>query len=537
MNERKHHEELPADLALDIQHYLDGQISSEAFARLQQLLEENATARDFYRSYASMDANLREVAEESEPENVVRIPIRRRGVVGALLQAVATFVLGAVAVYFVVDRTGQAGDGRVVDEKAAPKPLPLMMDAGLAILTQAVGVDWSEGARAYPIGSVLPGDTLELDKGLLQIEFFSGAIVIVEGPAKFELIDPMKAVCHFGKTRANVPDSAHGFTIASADMDVVDLGTEFALVVDEDGQGEVHVFDGEVEVYQNPGGEMHNLMSGNGLRIEGGVPEFLPLNEMGFVNAQRVSFLAHAEADRHLARWLEYSEELKAHPDVLLYYSFDEKTTWSRKLRNVRKMTADPLHGAIVGCRWSEGRWIGKGSLEFKGAGDRVRIQIPGEHDEFSLMAWVRIDGFDRDLNSLMLSDNWVPGGVHWQFTRKGELVLGTRLEKESGHFVSSPVLNHTHLGKWIQLAVSYDSKSKRVGHYLDGELVWEGEMAYHIPISVPQGELGNWKTDYPQTGSNIRNLNGRMDEFVVFSRGLSDDEMRHLYDSGKPHS
>ena len=152
-------------------------------------------------------------------------------------------------------------------------------------------------------------------------------------------------------------------------------------------------------------------------------------------------------------------------------------------------------------------------------------------------MAWVRIDGFDRELNSLMLSDNWAPGGVHWQFTREGELILGTKRESDHGHFQSPPVLNQSHLGHWIQLAVSYNANTKRVAHYLNGEPVWEGEMEHHIQISVPRGELGNWKTDYKQSGNNIRNLNGRMDEFVVFSRALSNPEMQQLYESGKPHS
>ena len=363
--------------------------------------------------------------------------------------------------------------------------------------------------------------------------------MIVEGPASFELIDPMHAFNHGGKVRAQVPEYARGFTIGSQRMDIVDLGTEFALDVDERGYGEVHVFDGELEVHQKPGGEIHRVMAGNGVRISSGDPEFLPLNQMGFVDAQRVSLLASAEADEHQARWLIYSEELKAHPDVLLYYSFDEKTTWSRKLRNVRKMTADPLHGAIVGCRWSEGRWGGKGSLEFKRAGDRVRIQIPGRHDDLSLMAWVRIDGFDRELNSLMLSDNWAAGGLHWQFTRNGELILGTRggNQNSGGHYQSPPVLNQSHLGSWIQLAVSYDSSSGRVGHYVNGKRVWDGSIASHVPIEVPLGALGNWKTDYKQDGINLRNLNGRMDEFVVFSRGLSDTEIQDFYDRGKPHS
>jgi len=541
MNEKQHTNPLPKDLVQDIQAYLDGQIEQEKFERLESLLSESEEARRFYRSYTNMDANLREISEEHEGLDIAPSPSRRNlGL--SLMQAAATFALGAGLVFIVLGRSN--GKSKVVDSPAVgsnnenpPVYHHGVIEGSLAILTEAVGVVWEDGATNYPVESVLPADTLKLAKGLLQIEFFSGATVIVEGPAEFELVDPMRAICHHGKTRANVPEFAKGFTIASKTMDVVDLGTEFALVVEKDGTGEVHVFDGEVEIHEKPGGKMHSVMMGNGVRFGDGDPEFMGLNEMGFVDAQRVSFLANAEADQHLNRWLEYSEELKAHPDVLLYYSFDEKTTWSRKLRNVRKMTADPLHGAIVGCNWSEGRWRGKGSLEFKRTGDRVRIQIPGTHKEFTLMAWVRIDGFDRELNSLMLSDNWVPGGVHWQFTRSGELVLGTKNEKSAGHYQSEPVLNQSHLGRWIQLAVSYDSERKEVAHYVNGRQVWRGEMKVHIPVTVPRGELGNWKNDYDSTGVNLRNLNGRMDEFVVFSRGMNGAEILDIYDRGKPHS
>lgn len=529
-------EELPRSLAADIQLYLDGQITKEGFEQLQKLLESDGDARRFYRSYANMDANLRDVAEEAEDDKPTTTSSSTgRGWGIAILQAVAAFILGAAAVYFVSARN-KGGDRSSLP--VSEKEQPTVVDEGLATLTQAVGVSWALGSQNFSVGSVLPTETLRIEKGLLQIEFFSGAIVILEGPAKVELVDPMRAICHFGKIRANVPESAQGFTIISPLMDIVDLGTEFALVVDQDGQGEVHVFDGELEVHEKPGGEMHHVMAGNGVRLIGGELEFLPLNEMGFVDAEHVSVLAGAEADRHRELWREYSEELKAHPDVLLYYSFEAQPSWSRQLRNVRKMTADPLHGAIVGCRWSEGRWAGKGSLEFKGTGDRVRIQIPGEHDSFTLMAWVRIDGFDRDLTSLMLSDNWIPGGVHWQFTRSGQLILGTRdTDPKVGHFQSQSILDNSHLGRWIQLAASYDAKTGRIAHYLNGENIWEASIDKAVTVSVPRGELGNWKTDYKQTGSNVRNLNGRMDEFVVFSRGLSDGEMKELYGKGKPHS
>ncbi len=525
MNEKLQREGLPADLAAEIQLYLDGKISEAAFRELQDLLEREPEARAFYRSYSAMDSNLREISEESPGfEALAPMHSTRRSVGASLLQAAATFVLGAAFVYFVLGRRG----GEAADVVQDPKPggsIPAgeMIDNSLAILTRAVGVEWAEDAQPYRVGSVLPVDTLKVNKGLMQIEFFSGAIVIVEGPAEFELVDPMKAICHLGKTRANVPESAHGFTIGSKHMDVVDLGHR--------------VRPGGRQRWSGRGARFR--WPGRGAREAGREDAPCHVRQRRQDRSRRAGISA-AQRDgvcrcaprldprqsgcrRAPGALDELQRGTQGAADVLLYYSFDEKTTWSRELRNLRKMTANPLHGAIVGCRWSEGRWNGKGSLEFKGAGDRVRIQIPGEHEEFSLMAWVRIDGFDRELNSLMLSDNWAPGGVHWQFTREGELILGTKRESDHGHFQSPPVLNQSHLGHWIQLAVSYNANSKHVAHFLNGEPVWEEEMEHHIPISVPRGELGNWKTDYKQSGNNIRNLNGRMDEFVVFSRALSD--------------
>ena len=198
MNESEHAPDtLPKTLASDIQLYLDGKIGEEAFDELQSLLESNENARKFYLSYAKMDVSLRETAEETGDEKqLVPMTAEGRSWPTALLQAVAAFILGAAVVYFVIDRSDE-----VAEIVKIPEPIvdqPAMIEEGLAILTQAVGVEWTGGGRPYSVGSVLPEDTLSFDKGIVQIEFFSGAIVILEGPAKFELVDPMRAFCYFG---------------------------------------------------------------------------------------------------------------------------------------------------------------------------------------------------------------------------------------------------------------------------------------------------------------------------------------------------
>ena len=51
-----------------------------------------------------------------------------------------------------------------------------------------------------------------------------------------------------GKLTARVTERAKGFTVETPHATLVDLGTEFAADVDRDGNGEVHVFRGEVIV-------------------------------------------------------------------------------------------------------------------------------------------------------------------------------------------------------------------------------------------------------------------------------------------------
>jgi len=83
---------------------------------------------------------------------------------------------------------------------------------------------------------------------LVRLDFTNGARVGIEGPAKLEITDAMNLVLHRGIVTADIPPSAHGFTIHTAAGAVVDLGTAFGVSVSEHGQTDVCVFEGEVEV-------------------------------------------------------------------------------------------------------------------------------------------------------------------------------------------------------------------------------------------------------------------------------------------------
>ena len=191
----------------------------------------------------------------------------------------------------------------------------------------------------------------------------------------------------------------------------------------------------------------------------------------------------------------------------------------------------------MVGCVRAEGRWPDKGALEFKRSCDRVRLNVPGKFDSLTMLAWLRIDGFDRQFNSLLLCDEFSDGHAHWQVKANGMIDLGVK--PRGGKrviYLSEPVLGQADLGRWLQLAVVYDVRKAMVSHYLDGRTV--GSMPLircDHQLQLGPCEIGNWSPVDQPPSAPIRNFNGRMDEFAIFKEALGDEEILALYELGRP--
>ncbi|MDA7893686.1 FecR family protein [bacterium] len=127
--------------------------------------------------------------------------------------------------------------------------------------------DWSSGPRE--IGDAIDGGMMQLQVGIARLDFSNGATVTLQGPAKFEILSADRTRLHQGILTVHVPGTAIGFHIETPAIDVVDLGTAFGLAVGFDGETDVCVFEGEVEVSAT--GETSNsegrlLHAGNAVR-------------------------------------------------------------------------------------------------------------------------------------------------------------------------------------------------------------------------------------------------------------------------------
>jgi hypothetical protein len=86
-----------------------------------------------------------------------------------------------------------------------------------------------------------------------------------------------------------------------------------------------------------------------------------------------------------------------------------------------------------------------------------------------------------------------------------------------------------------MQLAFVYDSRAKTLTHYLDGQQIAKQSTDSQIPLTTSALEIGNWTPMGGDPMEPIRAFNGRMDEFLVFSRALKAEEIQRHWEAGRP--
>lgn len=118
---------------------------------------------------------------------------------------------------------------------------------------------WVSPERPPQVGDlVMTRERLELAAGLVEIACNSGATLVLEGPARFELSGPHSASLLRGRLTTTVSKAGGGplaaasatgslFTVQTPSAVVRDRGTQFGVEVDAVGKTSVHVFEGLVE--------------------------------------------------------------------------------------------------------------------------------------------------------------------------------------------------------------------------------------------------------------------------------------------------
>jgi len=521
------------ELAWLIQGYLDQRLSDEEFEALQAFLRESSEARSQYSDMARLDAGLSDAGLGDE-SNVAAFPTSsgKRNLNGWAVAAAVAVVMAFLTPLALLRRPS-------VEEPLGPQMAEV---SGVAVITAEAGAVWEN--EDFVTGMALEPGPIILKEGLAQIDFFGGASISLSGPAKLELVNGDTAILHAGILKADVPPAARGFEIRAVDVVLEDLGTSFGLSVGGSNEADLIVFDGEVRATGLDGSPMLFFGSDSALFDSGKVIRQSADKIGNFPDITDVIAGSGSREEARYAAWRESSLDRRRDPRLIAYYDFENLTAATRRLRN-KALHGEGLEldGGIVGARVASGRWGRKTSLDFRAEGDRVRFNIPGEWEALTFYAWVRVDALDRQLNSLFLTDHFDANEIHWQLSRSGHMHFATSpmgavdIPEHNRRFFSEEFWDPSMSGQWLLLAVSAEKGVGKVKSYVNGkpiEIV-NGTQT-HKPLQamrIGKADLGNWSE--PIWEQTIRTLNGRIDEFAIYSVALSLEEIAQIYEDGRP--
>lgn len=412
------------------------------------------------------------------------------------------------------------------------------VDDSIAMVVQTSNDVWVN--RVEPPFLLSPG-RLQLESGLAELRIYNGVTLYLEGPVDLDLVSLDSARLRRGKLRANVPDQAEGFTVVTDEVRLVDRGTEFAISAGEDGLSQVHVFDGLVDLY--PSGEAPPVEANKRAVNEGESVEIDSSFSSREANLNLADFPSPAAIDQSVASrfesWRAWSAEFATRPDLLLYYNFEE---FGEK-PNGRNTVVDQsqfksINATVVGSELLKGRWPQKKAYGFYRSADRLRVNIPGRWPKLTLACWVRVDELRGVNQALLLTDTFEEWQPHWQISKEGTLKLGIGQETVEAsrrlRSPSTPLEDLGAIGRWMHLATVYNSSNNTVSHYVNGIAAGAVRLPVAEPLRIGTAEIGNWLKPRKAGDEPIRNLDGRIDEFVLFREALDAQEIQAIYEAGR---
>jgi len=509
-----------------LDEWRSGCISETDFATLQERLSQDAGLRVELRALADIEEGLTSLAWQpiafkpdarqqdrlpSFRERTTFLPAKesRRG----LLRRWLPWSIAAFATVLAVL-------GWIPSPDAPP---PNAASSVTALLVDEAGAEFAQQRQRGEV-RFDPG-SYELRAGTVHLRFANGADLVVQGPARFEIRDESHTQLAFGRVRAIVPPTAHGFTLETKEVDYEDIGTEFGLSVDADtGASSMHVFDGQVNLHRAGATRViKSVFEGDGVRCrDGRVDAADDLDLDRFPSPDEIGFL----------RWKSLRKEILSDPGLIAWFPFTRADNASI-LANAQRAYG-LSDGRIAGAQWTTGRWAGKQALLFDGDSDYVEFEIPGEFQELTIAAWLKLDRFDWEMNAICNSNGADPGDVHFQMTRHG-LPRGGVLGSDRVNFrwVGNPI----PLAKWVYVVSVQSVPQRRSVIYVNGEPVWEYEVKSNDGVLIRPGHcrLGNWLPESVKYGTSPRALRGVIDEVAIWDRALSQVEVISQTEKGRP--
>jgi hypothetical protein len=187
---------------------------------------------------------------------------------GAMSRAAAALLIGSICATALL-----ATAVTMAVMKTTAHAQPVVLPTYVAQLTAAHNLRWDNEAVSPMVDQLLAeGQRLKITSGWAEITFKSGARAVLEGPARLELQSIEGVKLDAGKMALERNSRSAKFTIDVPTAQIVDIGAEFGVCVDEGGAATIEVFDGAVDVHPLAGASQveaaERLAAGQVMRAE-----------------------------------------------------------------------------------------------------------------------------------------------------------------------------------------------------------------------------------------------------------------------------
>lgn len=433
------------------------------------------------------------------------------------LAAAIVLVAGLITLFFAVNR-----------------PNPPVLPATVAVLTESVNAQWDDAQGRlifHKPGKPLPPGTLYLVDGVASLKFENCANIILDArthPTTFEITSACAGYLHKGKVTTLPSGDAEpkAFELGTPTSEIVQKNAQFGLVVDKNGQSDVHVFEGSLSVRPRLADGKVNAAAavqynaGDAVAIvpmidgESQVTSIIT-DPGGFLQTQPSESIKTVMQKRETSqdeRWAGFVDELKQ--DNTLVYFLEGRSA------------------NVDTSRLVSGRFGTQSAIRFAKPADE--IIVPNElrlnlSNELTVALWVKPTATFSDFSLIVGKGDRQPirnysiwmapdlkGAHKFHFSaygtnRKNYIVERALPAADRWHFVVGVIRN------------------KQVMLFVDGQMVQNPHPAVTIITDASPLRLG-------RSGEAIHPdiFRGDLEMVAIFNRGLSDEEIQQMYRAGR---
>ena len=222
---------------------------------------------------------------------------------------------------------------------------------------------------------------------------------------------------------------------------------------------------------------------------------------------------------------------------AIVAFSFDPATVFQAGGKTfVRDLSGKGNDGEVHGCTATDG--VAGGALDFDGKDDWVEIPNGGLHEAKALTVatWVnlsslvthRLLGSNKTVDNIFFVASHEPAGTpgKWRgiVLAKHKDGYGFGVCSRTGEQINALSEAKPVTGRWVHAVATFSDRKARL--YIDGQ--FQSETPHGYDLYLPKRPLYLGRVGYPEYDAF---LPAKQDEVAIWNRGLSDKEIRELYD------